>query len=167
VPGGTSLITVVRIETPPHFVFPDPSETASVVASIAERRDIKALQIDYDARASELPFYKAFLTELRKRTDRPIGITALASWCENDAWFSGQPIAEATPMLFRMGPRESKDIRLVAPECMTSIGLSTDEGWPFQRPSTLHPGARIYVFNPHSWTRTDYDSVLKEVDNWR
>jgi hypothetical protein len=34
----------------------------------------------------------------------PCLFTALASWCEADGWISGLPVAEAVPMLFRMGP---------------------------------------------------------------
>ena len=33
----------------------------------------------------------------------PLTITALASWCDGDDWIDGLPVADASPMLFRMG----------------------------------------------------------------
>lgn len=78
-PPNVSLIAVVRIESPPRYVFPKPAEVAAGLSRLAQQQDVKALQIDYDARASERGFYRALLAELREKTDLPIGITALAS----------------------------------------------------------------------------------------
>lgn len=163
VPPSTALIAVVRIETPNRYIIPNPSEIASGISSIAGSRGVKALQIDYDARSSERPFYRALLAELRKRIDLPIGITALASWCDGDRWLSGEPISEAVPMFFRMGPNESKSMAVYADACRSSIGLSMDEAWPEQRPAGLRNDSRIYVFNPHVWTESDYDAVVRKA----
>ena len=166
-PNQASVIAVVRLESPARYVFPDPAAIAAVLAQIAQRRNLKALQIDYDARASERGFYRALLSDLRRRTNLPVGITALASWCDGDRWFDDQPLSEAVPMFFRMGRNESKDMSVAAPGCRASIGLSTDEQWPSTRPHGLHKDARVYVFNPHPWARSDYDQVVQRLKEWR
>ncbi len=166
-PPGTSLIAVVRIESPPHYVFPKPADIAAGLTEIAQRKDLRALQIDYDARASEREFYRALMAELRSRTEIPIGITALASWCDGDRWLSGEPLSEAVPMFFRMGRNESKDMAIDTLGCRSSIGLSTDETWPRRRPAGLSERARIYVFNPHAWTKSDYETVVRRAEEWR
>ena len=167
VPSDTSRAAVVRIESPPRYQFADPASLATILAGIAQQPDIQALQIDYDARASERNFYRDLLADLRTRTTLPIGITALASWCAGDAWLQGQPLSDAVPMFFRMGFRESKSMAVESRECTHSIGLSTDESWPEHRPIGLHPDARIYVFNPHPWTSADYDRVVRRVKEWK
>ena len=167
VPQDASLTAVVRIESPSRYVFPDAARFAAGIANISHGQDVKALQIDFDARASERSFYRAFLVELRRGTPLPIGITALASWCDRDSWINSQPLAEAVPMFFRMGGRESRNMSVNAPGCSHSIGLSTDEAWPSSRPRGLRDGARIYVFNPHAWTKPDYDHVVRHVKEWR
>jgi hypothetical protein len=107
------------------------------------------------------------LAELRKKTDLPIGITALASWCDGDRWVNGEPLSEAVPMFFRMGKGESKDMPINALACRSSIGLSTDEAWPRRRPAGLSEQARIYVFNPHSWTKPDSEAVVRQMEEWK
>ena len=167
VPKDASLTAVVRIESPLRYIFPNAARLAAGIANASQRRDVKALQIDFDARASERSFYRAFLVELRRGTRLPIGITALASWCDGDSWINGQPLSEAVPMFFRMGGSESKDMSVNAPGCSHSIGLSTDEVWPSSRPKGLREGARIYVFNPHAWTKPEYDRVVRHVKEWK
>jgi hypothetical protein len=167
IPKDTSTIAVVRIESPPRYVFPDPALIAASLAQISQRQDLKGLQIDYDARVSERNFYRALLDDLRRKTRLPIGITALASWCDGDQWLSGQPLSEAVPMFFRMGPGESKGMSVRASGCRDSIGLSTDEAWPAGRPKGLRDAARVYVFNPHPWTKSDYDIVVGRVKDWK
>ncbi|HKD08495.1 MAG TPA: hypothetical protein VKB79_21520 [Bryobacteraceae bacterium] len=154
---------VVRIETPARHVFPDASLLSETIAKIAANSRVTALQIDYDARASERPFYRSLLRGLRAASPIPFGITALASWCDSDAWFAGDPIAEAIPMFFRMGPNESKDMKVRAAACRASVGLSTDETWP----SHLSPGARVYVFSPRAWTKADYDDAICRIGRLR
>jgi hypothetical protein len=166
-PPNVALIAVVRIESPPQHVFPKPAEIAARLAQIAKGQDVRALQVDYDARASERGFYRALLAELRKKTDLPIGITALASWCDGDRWVSEEPLSEAVPMFFRMGRGESKDMPIDTDVCRSSIGLSTDEAWPRQRPTGLSEHARIYVFNPHAWTKPDYEAVVRRTEEWK
>jgi hypothetical protein len=157
-PAGAIRIAVVRIESPARYVFPDPSRLVEGLRAAAEQRDVRALQIDFDARASERRFYRSVLEELRRTTTLPIGITALATWCEGDKWIDPSVVSEAVPMFFRMGRGESKAMAIEAPVCRGAAGVSLDESWP------PHPSGRLYVFNPRSWTQADYDSVLRKRD---
>jgi hypothetical protein len=166
-PKDAAVIAVVRIESPPRYVLPDPEPIASSIAQIARQQGLRGLQIDYDARASERGFYRDLLARVRRRAQVPIGITALASWCDGDPWIEGQVLSDAVPMFFRMGPGESKDMPIRASGCRGSIGLSTDEAWPSGRPLGLSREARIYLFNPHPWTKVAYDAVLRRVQEWR
>lgn len=160
-PPQTKRIAVVRIESPPRYIFPDPAVLALQIAHLAATHRAAALQIDFDARISERAFYKSLLAQLRRNTNLPIGITALASWCDGDRWLDDQPISEAVPMFFRMGRNESRAMPVTSPVCRTSIGLSTDEPWPAPR------AARTYVFNPHSWTQADYEAVRTRTGEWK
>jgi hypothetical protein len=153
-PPHTTRIAVVRIESPPQYVFPEPAGLVEPLVAAAKQRDVEALQIDFDARASERRFYRSLLEQLRKTINVPIGITALASWCESDNWIDANVVSEAVPMFFRMGLGESKNMPM-APICRHATGVSTDEPWPSQ-----HPG-RLYVFNPKPWTEAAYREVLK------
>jgi hypothetical protein len=167
VPVNASLTAVVRIESPPRYTFPDPAAIAAGLAQIAQHPKVKALQIDFDARVSERTFYRAILSSLRRQTALPVGITALASWCTGDPWLEGQALSESIPMFFRMGPTESKDMPVKEQGCRNSIGLSTDEAWPAARPAGLSNTARVYVFNPHAWTKVDYDATVRRIEHWK
>src|SRR5262245_4836399 len=155
---GTSLVAVVRVEasgTP----LPEPGAAAAAILPASRIQGVHTLQIDFDARLSERVFYRQLLTELRRRMPpgMPLSITALASWCESDRWLNGLPVDEAVPMLFRMGVNQGlKGDR--EPLCRSSLGVSTDE---FPPPPVR--GRRVYIFNPHSWTRDDFRAALREV----
>jgi hypothetical protein len=105
---GTAMMAVVRVESQ------DPAPGARIAVEHAilgatELQGVKALQIDYDARASEREFYRGVIQDLRRvlPASMPLSITALASWCESDDWISTLPVTEAVPMLFRMGAGET------------------------------------------------------------
>ena len=166
---GTALMAVVRIESQP-----DPEHAGKPASRIAvehaileatELHGVRALQIDFDARASEREFYRGVLLDLRRvlPASMPLSITALASWCEFDGWISGIPVTEAVPMLFRMGTesfRAGSDFRVGA--CRTSVGISTDE--PLME---IPRGRRIYIFHPRSWTANELRAALQEVKRWQ
>jgi hypothetical protein len=174
-PEGASLIAVVRIESD-HHLRPAlaPGQRAQVVSSIAELAHSKpfaAIQIDFDALESEREFYRALLNDLRNNMpdSMKLSITALASWCIGDNWLDDLPVDEAVPMLFRMGA----DARSVseflksnrefnAKPARHSLGISTDE--PLDG---LRPGRRVYVFNPHSWTKEEVTKTIEEVKQWQ
>jgi len=162
---NTYTMAVVRIETAPNFV---PTKTLARQAAVAiaeaqQQTDAQALQVDFDALASQRAFYAEILQALHEhlRPTIPLSITALMSWCREGNWLNTLPIDEAVPMLFRMGGPAST--RAVAPRstagiddgpCNTSVGIATDEVWP-----TIAPTKRVYVFRPGSWTHEDLANI--------
>ncbi|HEY4358782.1 MAG TPA: DUF3142 domain-containing protein [Acidobacteriaceae bacterium] len=160
-PPHVYRMAVVRIETAPEFKEDDakvPGLTAEILKATDEP-GVRALEIDFDARASERPFYTALLRAVRKdlRSDVPLSITALTSWCGENSWLHGLPVQEAVPMFFRMGgpaatragaARSFEGIRESL--CTGSVGLATDEAWP-----SLDARQRMYVFHPGSWRAED------------
>jgi hypothetical protein len=171
---GAPLIAVVRIETRPGFAD-TPEFRAAVVARLAtygSRRDIRTLQLDFDATQSQQPFYRGVLDALRPQLPRslPLSITALVTWCGPHSWLHTLPIDEAVPMEFRMGgpralafttgprPRYAIPYPITEPLCRTSLGLSTDEPWP-RSLSTLNPSTRVYFFAPRPWQPAELAAI--------
>jgi hypothetical protein len=158
IPSATTLVAVVRIEAPGTVARSTAPHVARHVAQLPMLPGVRAIQIDFDARASQRAFYRDLLQDLRGRLPNTmaLSITALASWCLGDRWLADLPagtIDEAVPMLFRMGPEKAAVTAFVrsgrefaVPVCRNSIGLSTDE--PL---SGLPPGKRLYLFHPRPW----------------
>lgn len=164
-PPNTVLIAVVRVESGGRGSRADVPRTARAIAAAAGQPGVRALQVDFDAVVSERAFYRALLWELLRDVPpgMPISITALASWCESDGWISGLPVAEAVPMLFRMGPDQyspGSDFR--SELCRSSVGISTDE-----LPSRIPSGRRVYVFHPRAWSPDQLQAVLRKVGRWQ
>jgi len=167
---GTVLMAVARIE-PDRFEIPTLSHNqietvAKEIAALAQLPNVTAIQIDFDARASERSFYTDLLTAVRKAlpSETTLSITALASWCKGDNWLDKLPVDEAVPMLFRMGvdrPQIVSDLasgeRFEAPLCGHSSGVSVDESLPYSPASE-----RIYVFNPNSWSPKSVEKVMEK-----
>jgi hypothetical protein len=165
VPPGTILMAVVRLESDGQASGADVPRTSRAIADAARLPGVRALQVDFDAVASERPFYRALLEDLRHRLPprMPLSITALESWCEADGWISGLPVAEAVPMLFRMGPdRYSPGSDFRGDLCRSSVGISTDE-----LPSRIPSGRRVYVFDPRPWSPDHLQAVLRKVNQWQ
>lgn len=164
-PPGTVLMAVVRVESGGQGAAADPERAARAIADAAALPGVRALQVDFDAVASERTFYRAVLGNLRRRLPAriPISITALASWCQADDWISGLPVAEAVPMLFRMGPdRYSPGSDFRSGLCRSSVGISTDE-----LPARIPRGRRVYVFDPRAWSPDHLEAVLRKVGQWQ
>ena len=160
-PSGAVLMAVVRVESQgPHL--PPVSDVAEAVAAAATP-EVRALQIDFDATLSQRGFYRDLLADVRRRMPPsvPLSMTALTSWCESDGWIAGLPVVEAVPMLFRMGPGERPSRTFRPRLCRSSAGVSVDE-------SLREPleAARLYIFNPRSWTDSTYRAALREVRKW-
>ena len=170
---GTWLMAVVRIETTPDFsaLALSPAlqdEVAQDILAAAQEKNVRGLQIDFDALASQRDFYAGVLRKVRMQlpTTMPLSMTALTSWCGDRSWLSGLPsgalpIDEAVPMFFRMGgpsatravaSRDTTGIR--EPLCAGSIGIATNEVWP-----DMHSGERVYVFRTGPWTPEDVAHV--------
>jgi hypothetical protein len=160
---GAALMAVVRFE-PAGSGLPPAKDVVREVMPAVEISGVRALQIDFDARQSERQWYAALLQELRRAVPAklPIAITALESWCENDAWFRGLPIADATPMLFRMGPEDRvSPVDFPVDVCRSSIGISMDE-----LPARMPQARRIYFFNVGPWTQQAYNAAVAQAGRW-
>lgn len=161
-PPGAVLMAVVRVE-PRGLPLPAADAASAAIAEAAHGTGIRALQVDFDAALSQRAYYRAVLTGLRHRlpTQMPLSMTALASWCESDNWIAGLPVAEAVPMLFRMGAGERAARSFRPSLCRSSVGVSSDE--PLREPPSA---LRLYLFNPRAWSRADFDSAIREVHRW-
>ena len=161
IPKQTRLIAVIRIEAAPGVGQAEVEPCAKRIVWAARLPGVRALQIDYDVRASGRLFYRKLLAVVRRMVphDVPVEITALVSWCMSDRWMQGLPIAEAVPMFFRMGidPHERSE-QLREPLCESAIGVSMDED--FRR---LPSDERIYVFDPRGWNESDYRDLLRQI----
>jgi hypothetical protein len=158
VADDTQLVAVVRVESHggwrPDLRANDVAVAAARLVSSARAPRVRALQIDFDATASQRAFYKNLIVETRRllAPDMPLTITALASWC-TETWLDELPIEEAVPMLFQMGDgaaafrATAAGGRWAAKVCRGSLGLSTDE------PQVAAGGRRVYTFNPAGWSR--------------
>jgi hypothetical protein len=153
---GCTVVSVVRVEAEESAVRgANVAETAAEIAETGAGHRVAAVQVDFDARASERGFYAALLENARERLPEDVGLsmTALASWCIHDDWIRDLPVDEAVPMLFRMGTDDrivrqylASGNELRVPSCRYSIGVSTDEPWPM-----IPARGRRYVFHPRSW----------------
>jgi predicted small secreted protein len=167
----TFLMAVTRIETDrastPKYSTGQIQKITRAVMRTLYLKNVKALQIDFDAATSERNFYRALLKDLRAQipAEIPFSITALASWCTADSWLTGAPVDEVVPMAFRMGA-DAASIRgflgsgkdWQEPLCQKSYGFSIDE--PFEK--KLVNGRRIYFFNDRAWKKSD----LSMTDNF-
>ncbi len=157
---NTYLIAVTRIETSkqnrPTLSDKQLTEINRLVLKTLQLKNIKSLQIDFDAVVSERIFYRKLLTDLRPQISKeiPLTITALGSWCMADNWFDDLPIDEAIPMLFDMGT-EDKSVKIFLdskkdwnePLCQTSYGLSINQPLNFD----FLPNRRFYYFTSSAW----------------
>jgi hypothetical protein len=164
---GTTLIGVVRIEADTDAGHEADPVRVAVAAAAAVRPRLSALQIDFDAVASQRELYRRILDEVRRRIppDLPLSITALASWCTDDPWLGDLPVDEAVLMLFEMGVDRASILRRVedgrpfgSPRCRGAIGVSTRE--PLRR---LPSFDRAYVFNHRPWTPVDVAAAIQGV----
>ena len=154
---GTAVMAVVRLEswTPP---LPAVEEVARPVLDAAANPAVRAVQIDFDARRSEREWYAALLRRVERGLEgrKPLGITALASWCLGDPWVRDLPVSDAVPMLFRMGRGEPRDVQDFSSRvCRASVGVATDE-----LPYAIPHGRRVFVFAPRGWTPESYRATL-------
>jgi hypothetical protein len=190
---NTKLLPVVRIET----VQTPGGDADRALASDQIRRAVEILsrpatsttppsiQIDFDATESERDSYVALLAALRARlgANARISITALASWCEGDAWLGDLPVGtidEAVPMLFRMGPDGAHvgdslvtGNGFTVPACHTSVGISDDEPLSRSILAGSLAGAqpawarkRVYVFHHGTWNANAAAADMGELEKW-
>lgn len=168
VPPGTSLTVVMRIEVERGTALGDTqrSELQRLITGQAAQQGARSVQMDFDARVSERPFYRALLNDVRAAlpSGTRLSMTALASWCLYDDWLAGLPVDEVVPMVFRMGADRAavrselaRQGDFLNPRCRQSVGFVTDEPVP-----ALPAGRRVYWFNTRSWSVQDVEHLLGE-----
>ena len=170
----TKLIAVTRIEsqkqTGQRAALSEAQERklVSLILRTRELRNVSAIQIDFDAAASEREFYRALLSDLRTKLpdNVPLSMTALASFCVGDRWLKDLAVDEAVPMIFRMGADDRTIKNLLAsgedfhePLCQRSYGIAIDEPLEIK----FKPERRVYIFNDHSWTANDIETAIARV----
>ncbi len=172
IPRDALLIAVTRIST---SVLKTPllseHQRKKIIAYILESSHIpgvKGIQIDFDAKSSERPFYRELLNGLHRELADSISlsITALASWCLYDRWIDGLPLDDAIPMLFRLGPDRKEVLRRFQARqdfssalCQQSVGISTDEPAP-----VIPKSRRVYIFNPEPWSADSFRSIIRRIN---
>lgn len=158
------------------------SRVINQIRPVAERPDVRMIQIDFDARASERPFYRSLLQELRSQiaAEIRISITALASWCLGDYWLDGLPVDEVVPMFFTMGAgvRQvetalERGDRLKCPHgAKLALGISTDQSSKAiacarGQLSRQYGNYSTYIFNPRPWTYNSVRNAVLEEEQWQ
>ena len=167
---GAKLIAVTRIEslktTGKRAAMSNrqKEQLLKLVLKTLQLDKVLAIQIDFDAAASERDFYSHFLKDLRAQLPEtvPLSMTALASFCIGDRWLDDLPVDEAVPMIFRMGADDKAIKNSLAngddfrePLCRRSYGVSIDEPLEMKMDRTR----RLYVFTDHVWTEKDLASL--------
>lgn len=167
-----SKIAVIRIENRgkgSQLNNDQLSKAVDLIVKTCSQNKIAGCQIDFDAKSSEINFYKKLIFKTRDNLSKsmPLSITALVSWCHLGSWLEDLPIDEAVPMFFRLGIDEyviRNDLVgesfLKAKICQKSIGVSVDEPLP---QSEYLKNRKIYIFNPDSWTIEGFSSIIKEI----
>lgn len=174
-PPSTTLIAVVRIETDryqtPVFSVEQKEKALATIIDLIKLNGVVGLQIDFDAKKSERPFYKDLLVTLRDRlpSNYLLSITALASWAIYDNWIADLPIDEAVPMLFRMGTDKQQVLNYLAAKkdftlhiASSSLGIATDSEFTW-----LPTQKRIYIFAERSWSKDLLNNSLQKVKIWQ
>ena len=168
-PEGATVVAVARVESDaakkPELSNEQGSKLVAAITEMASLPNLASIQIDFDATKTERGFYREVIIEVRRHLPERVGlsITALASWCMDDGWFSDLPIDEAVPMLFRMAA-DGKQIAnrldagedFTSPFCRQSYGVSTDEPRP-----RLSSSRRLYVFSSDPWTESSVHSIME------
>ena len=171
IPQNAKIIAVVRIEAPQarakldsHLNWQKKSQTKSW--KLAEDNRSPHCRLTLTPPGHSGLSTASVIEETRRRmpAKMPLSITALASWCSRPSWLEGLPVDEAVPMLFRMGgdSRFAKqpgwNYEPTAPQCSTSVGVSTDEAWP-----AITNNKRIYVFHPRAWNPVALENLEKLI----
>lgn len=124
---------------------------------------VSALQVDFDAPARLRPAYRELLREARSvlKVGQRLEMTALASWCMDDAWIDDGIVDAVVPMIFEMGPTGPAIRRRLhgmqafpVTSCRGSLGVSTTDVIP-----PLGSARRVFVFAPGPWTEARVANV--------
>jgi hypothetical protein len=170
-PPATALVHVqIDPSRPVQWTPALRQRVAAAVLHYATAIPARRVQLDFEVRASERQILLDLLADLRRGLPRGtfLSMTALASWCDGEAWLDAAPVDEIVPMLFRMRGGEGLKNRLAAggdfrnPRCRAALGVASDAAI-----ARAPPGRRVYLFSPASWTAAGYERVRAEVEGWR
>jgi Protein of unknown function (DUF3142) len=163
-------MAIIRIESPAPQRTLSASQRDRAIAIALDTVRLThpdALQIDFDAAASQRTFYSRLLRDLRNRLPRTmwLSITALVSWCEARSWLNGLPVDEIVPMTFEMGSGSSIVETMYRfrgefanPGCRGSIGIAAQD-------ISVRPrvAGRTYIFSYQDWTPSIASRVLSQL----
>lgn len=164
IPDGIDSFPFIRIDNFSKIAALESSRNAisNFIVSVCSGHE--KCQLDFEAKVSEYEFYQKLLVTVAKDMPKTkISITGLASWCSRSAWFDQGPISAVVPMLYRLGPssRAIKGGSMIMANrlCEDSVALSMDElDINFKK---YVRGKDVYIFNPNSWTSSDYEKVVE------
>lgn len=176
IPPHTAVVPTVRIDIvrreKPTLSKEQIEKISWHILKAATAQNSAAIQIDFDALATERGFYRALLQHLRKTlpSTMPISITALASWCLFDNWIKDLPVDESVPMMFSLG-RDRKKVLLYLQKhhdflderANRSLGLSLEDTSvnelmiPIVQKRKIP--LRVYVFTRTAWTEKKIRAV--------
>jgi len=178
---NTFLMSVVRLECrrdkPPKLSEKQLDSIVAQVLNQAKAPGVKAVQIDFDARVSQRPFYRELLSKLRTQLppDVELSMTALASWCIGDRWLNNTPADEVVPMFFSMGSDDTDVIQHLRAgrrvhdfNRQKAIGFSDNSTGVIRALAqgngieTMR-GRRVYLFSNKGWTKASAERLLRKV----
>lgn len=183
-PPGCYREAVARVEMKQ---IPDQSKMEEVSSKLAHsivnlvlaHSHYDGLQIDFDAKQLERPFYVHLLKQLRAQLppSLTLSMTALASWSQGDPWLRQAiasdhlPVDYVVPMFFTMGVGKEQALRLLQDNLpkpfkgRSAIGLSIGETAAIsQISSKLKNLDRIYLFCSPGWQQDRIKYAGKLVD---
>jgi len=163
---ATTVIAVTRVESQKKtgqkasLTLAQREKLVTLIYRTRELHNVSAIQVDFDAAASERDFYRGLLEDLRQKLPANVSLsmTALASFCLGDRWMGDLPVDEAVPMIFRMGVDDQRIKSFLVegndfpePLCRASYGIALDEPVAMK----FADKRRLYVFAEHAWTEKD------------
>ena len=158
---GAFTLAVVRVEARPRGLALGAAARARIVGALVEAArspGARGVQVDFDAGASQRGFYREVLVDARRALGAGawLSMTALASWCEGDAWLDAAalPVDEVVPMVFAMGGGgEAVRGALRSRGAFRSRACRGSVGWSVDEPAVALRGVtRRYLFNPRPWS---------------
>jgi hypothetical protein len=168
-PAGAALVPVLHVDAswrlPPALNARQSARIVQELLRVAQRGNRKVVQLDFEVRRSQRPFLAQTMAEIRRQLDPRIAlsVTALASWCLDDAWLPAGVADEVVPMAFRMGPgQDALRQRLqrqgfTQPLCRAAAGYASDE------PALRSVAARGYYFSPRPWTAASWRAMQSDT----
>lgn len=178
---NTFLMSVVRLncrrDKPPTLSDKQLDSIVAQVVNHAKVEGVKAVQIDFDARVSQRPFYRRLLTKLKEQLppDTELSMTALASWCIGDRWLANTAADEVVPMFFSMGADNESVIQHLRAgrkvhdfDRRRAIGLSANSPDVInvlaqEKGIETMKGRRVYLFSNKGWTKSSAQLLLRKV----